>query len=77
MNTEKPKAPKRNNSELATMHPKGAQVKLAKALPYILELGHTSTGHAMNGMITELANIMSRFEDPSTAQNSLVEQPDV
>ncbi len=69
MSTKHPteRKPTRSSTELAVEQLKAAQVKMARALPHILQLGHTITGNDINTAISSIGEIIARFDIPPPA----------
>jgi hypothetical protein len=58
----------RTQSELAVAELRTAQKKIAKALVYVLGLGHTYNGNTLNRLIQEIGAIAESFDDPAKKQ---------
>lgn len=69
------KLPPRTNTDIAVSHLNSARMKLAKALPYILNLGHTTMATDLTNAITAVGELASRFNAPDSPPLTAVQQP--
>lgn len=60
------KLPSRTNTDIAVSHLNSARMKLAKALPYILNLGHANTATDLTNAITAVGALAARFNAPDS-----------
>lgn len=60
------KLPPRTNTDIAMSHMESAHIKMAKALPYILTIGHIKASSDLTVMIEQMSEFITRFNDPDS-----------